>query len=139
MSNVPPPPPPGYGGEQPGYGGQPAYGSPPPPGYGAPPPYVQPGAYGAPGYPTNSREHPSGTTVLVLGILGLVLCSILSPIAWVKGNSAMREMNAQPQVYWSNKGNVTAGRICGIIGTCLLGLALLVVVIAIVAAAASSS
>lgn len=131
MTNVPPPPPPGYGGGQnvPGYGAT-------PPGYGAPPPYGQAGPYG---YGSNAREHPDGTTILVLGILGLVLCTILSPIAWVKGNSAMREINAQPQVNWTNKGNVTAGRICGIIGTCLLGLALVVIVIAVAAAAAAGS
>lgn len=117
----PPPPPPGYGGPPPGQ----------PPGYGGP-------GYGAYGYPTNQREHPDGTTILVLGILGLVVCTILSPIAWAKGNGAKKEMDAQPGVVWTNRGNVTAGRICGIIGTCLLGFALIVVVIAIAAAAASA-
>jgi len=71
------------------------------------------------------REHPSGTTVLVLGILGLVVCGLLAPIAWVKGNTAKREMDAQPGVEWTNRGNITAGRICGMIGTALIALAVI--------------
>ena len=101
------------------------------------PPPPPPG-YGAPGYPINQREHPSGTTVLVLGILGLVVCTILSPIAWAKGNAAKKEIDAHPEIYWTNKGNITAGRICGIIGTCLLIFAVAVIVL-IVAAAASTA
>ena len=66
------------------------------------------------------REHPAGTTVLVLGILSLVICGVLGPFAWVKGNAAKREMDAQPGVQWSNRGSVTAGRICGMIASILL-------------------
>jgi hypothetical protein len=143
VSNVPPPPPPGYGDGQnaPPFGAQ-------PPGYGAPPPYAHQGygapGYGGPGYPANQREHPAGTTVLVLGILGLVIgfgCGlgfIMSPIAWAKGNTAKREMEAEAGVYWTNKGNITAGRICGIIGTCILifGVVSVVVIIAVAASSA---
>lgn len=123
MSNVPPPPPP------PGFGDQPpSFGS-PSAGYGQP--------YGAPGYgygAPNQREHPSGTTVLLLGILGLVLCQVLSPIAWVMGGRARREMDAQPGVVWTNRGNITAGWVCGIIGTALLALGVVVMLIVIAAA-----
>jgi hypothetical protein len=77
----------------------------------------------------NVRAHPAGTTILVLGILSLVICGILGPIAWVKGNNAKREMDAQPQVTWTNRGSVTAGRICGIIATALLALSVLLVII----------
>ncbi len=103
MSNTPPPPPP------PGQ----------PPNWGTPPAH----SGGFAGRPT--REHPAGTTVLVLGILGLVVCGLLAPIAWVKGNTAKREMDAQPGVEWTNRGNVTAGRICGMIGTALIALAVI--------------
>lgn len=127
MSDAPPPPPP------PGFGDQP-----PPPPYGAPGyGYVPP--YGAPGYGYGpqpiAREHPSGTTVLVLGILGLVLgfaCCIgfvLSPIAWAKGHSARREIAASPGVNWSNQGAVTAGWVCGIIGTVIMALAVVLVLV----------
>jgi hypothetical protein len=128
--NVPPPPPPNdpygpQGGSPQGpWGGQPGYS-------GAPP------GYGPPGY-GNAREHPNGTTILVLGILGLVLCQLLGPVAWVMGGRARREMNAQPDVHWTNRGNVTAGWVCGIIGSVLLILSAVFLVI-ILAAAASGT
>ena len=127
MTTPPPPPPPppqGPTGPQ-GYGAPGPY----PPGYGAQP-------YGAQG---QMREHPDGTTVLVLGILGLVVCGLLAPFAWVKGNKAKREMASQPNVYWSNQGSVTAGRICGIIGTVLILVGVAVFALFIVAAVASST
>ena len=37
-----------------------------------------------------------GTTVLVLGILGLVVCPICGIIAWVMGNKDLAEMAAGP-------------------------------------------
>ena len=70
------------------------------------------------------REHPNGTLVLVLGILGLVGVSVLAPFAWYFGSKALREIDETPGVF-SNRGIVVAGRILGIIGTILLGLALL--------------
>jgi hypothetical protein len=108
---------------------------PPPP----PPPPGQPG--GQPGYPqaSNVREHPDGTTVLVLGILGLVVCAVLAPIAWVKGNAAKREIDAQPHVNWTNAGAVSAGRICGIIGSVLLIIGVAILVLFFIAIAASSA
>jgi hypothetical protein len=129
VSNVPPPPPPPGFGEQP-----PPYGA-PAPGHGQP--------YGAPGYgygyaAPNQREHPSGTTVLLLGILGLVLCQVLSPIAWVMGGRARKEMASQPGVVWTNSGNITAGWICGIIGTVLVALGVVLVLIVIAAAVSTA-
>ena len=72
-------------------------GSNPPP-WGAPPPpppsstntpgHIAPNPYGWGGVP---REHPNGTTILVLGILSLVFCGLCGPFAWVMGNTAMRE------------------------------------------------
>ncbi len=61
-----------------------------------------------------------GTTVLVLGILGLVFgCFgvILGPIAWVMGNNDLREMD-QGIMDPAGRGNTQAGRICGIIAAC---------------------
>ena len=93
MSYTPPPAGGGYG---------------PPGGYGAPTPGY--GGYGGP------IEHPQGTTILVMGILSLVICGLLGPVAWIMGNTALREIDAQPGRY-SNRGQVQAGRICGMI-TC---------------------
>jgi hypothetical protein len=83
-------------------------------------------------------DHPNGTTVLVLGILSLVVCGLLGPVAWVMGNNAIREMDAQPGVQFGNRGNVTAGRVCGIIGTVMLALGILAFVFMIVVMAGAS-
>lgn len=69
------------------------------------------------------RPHRGGL-VLVLGILGIVLCQILAPFAWVMGNNDLAAMNAGTMDS-SGRGLTDAGRICGIIGTILLGLSLL--------------
>jgi hypothetical protein len=103
--------------------------SPPPP----PPPAFQ-GPYG--GY--GGYEHPQGTTILVLGILSLVICQLLGPVAWVMGNNAIAEIDSNPTAY-SNRGTVQAGRICGIVSSVMLIIAVVILVIALVAAAASSA
>jgi hypothetical protein len=78
----------------------------------------------------NVRAHPKGTTILVLGILSLIICGlILGPIAWVMGNNAKREMEAQPGVVWTNAGSVNAGRICGMIATILYAVVIVLVVV----------
>lgn len=61
-----------------------------------------------------------GTTVLVLGIVGLWfnLFGILGGIAWYMGNEELRRMDAglsDP----TGRSMVTAGKVCGIIGFCL--------------------
>ena len=60
--------------------------------------------------------------ILVFGIIGLVGCAIFGPIAWGMGNSALRTMDSTPNTVWTNRGNVRAGRTCGIIATVLWGL-----------------
>jgi uncharacterized membrane protein YjgN (DUF898 family) len=83
------------------------------------------------------RDHPQGTTVLVLGILGLVLCQVLSPFAWVMGNRVIREIDLSNGAI-GGRSSANAGRICGIIGTVLLGLSVLLVVVLVVATVATS-
>jgi hypothetical protein len=63
----------------------------------------------------------NGTLILVLGILGIVLCQILGPIAWIMGNNAVRVPGGDPQQ--ANLANI--GRILGIIGTVFLILGVL--------------
>ena len=106
---------------------------PPPPGSGVPP--GPGGQQWAPWQSTPGVEHPQGTTVLVLGILSLAVCGILGPFAWNMGNKAMREMNADPGVVYRNRGNVTAGRLCGMIGCAMLVLQVLLFVVWLVAVA----
>ena len=59
-----------------------------------------------------------GTIVLVLGILGLVVCPICGIIAWVMGNTDLREMEAG-RMDPSGQGLTKAGKICGMIGVAL--------------------
>jgi len=60
-----------------------------------------------------------GTTVLVLGILSIVLCSLMGPIAWSMGTEELRriDMGQAPPL---GRSSATAGRICGIIASALL-------------------
>lgn len=100
-----------------------------------PPPYGQP-SYGQPGYPP--RDHPQATTVLVLGILGLVLCQVLAPVAWVMGNRVVNEIDAgMGQV--GGRSSANAGRICGIVGTIMMIVAFVLVVGLFVLGAAVST
>ncbi|CAN5500579.1 hypothetical protein BH10ACT10_BH10ACT10_29440 [soil metagenome] len=118
--------------DQPGYWeqqqSQQPYQQQPPPGYGQPP-YQQPMPYGQPpGYQVRlAPEHPQATTSLVLGIIGLVVCSVVAPFAWRLGKRTLDEIDAsQGQV--GGRGAAQAGYVLGIIGTVVLGLALLVIV-----------
>ena len=64
------------------------------------------------------QPKPEGAVVVfVLGLLGLLVCAPLGIAAWVMGNSYMskcRAMSAEPE------GLAVAGRILGIIATCLM-------------------
>ena len=66
--------------------------------------------------------------MLVLGILGLVLCSVLAPIAWYMGNEEVRAIDAGRRDS-ANRGTANAGRILGIIGTVLMGLGIILLVV----------
>jgi hypothetical protein len=74
--------------------------------------------YGPSYYGPPPQTHPNGTAILVMGILSLVICSILGPFAWSMGNKALREIDNSGYVY-ENRGMVQAGRVCGIVSTCL--------------------
>jgi hypothetical protein len=63
---------------------------------------------------------------LVLGIIGLLLCQFLSPVAWAMGSSYEKKCRREGR---SPSGAGTAGRILGIIGTVILFLALMLIAI----------
>ena len=84
--------------------------------------YVQPepnGQYPVMVYPQVMMppEHPQATTVLVLGILGLVVAGILGPFAWYMGNKALAECATG---MYTATDQLRAGRVLGIVGTALL-------------------
>ncbi len=60
-----------------------------------------------------------GTLILVLGILSLVVCSPLGIAAWIMGAGDLKEMDAGTMDP-GGRGSTQAGKICGIIGTILL-------------------
>jgi hypothetical protein len=62
-----------------------------------------------------------------------VVCGVLGPFAWNMGNRALREMDANPGVVYRNRGNITAGRICGMIGCALMVLQVLLFIVWLVA------
>jgi hypothetical protein len=76
--------------------------------------------------PTTVRPH-RGVAILVLGILSIVLiCGIgliLGPIAWIMGTNDLREIR-EGRMDPTGEGMTAAGRICGIVGTCLHGVGL---------------
>lgn len=77
---------------------------------------------------------PNATAVLVLGILSLVVCQLLGIIGWILASQDMRLYNDNPGLYSeSSLSTLKAGKICCIIGTCLMGLGLLVIVILLLA------
>jgi hypothetical protein len=92
--------------------------------------YPQPQGY-APAPYGGQYIYPSrGTTILVLGILSLVICSLLGPVAWSMGNEEQRRIamgQAPPD------GNVSAGRICGMIASILLILSAVFILFALAA------
>src|SRR5690606_37107594 len=91
-----------------------------------------------PGYGGYAYEHPEGTTVLLLGVLSLVVCQFLGPVAWIMGNNVIAEIDRNPGMY-SNRGSVQAGRICGIISSCLIIVMVVGFVLALIALGASAA
>ncbi len=91
-------------------------------------------SYGRP-----QQDHPQATTILILGICGLVLCQILGPFAWSMGNKALREVDAS-QGQLGGRDMVNVGRILGIVATVLMILGFLAgffFVLAVVVSASS--
>ena len=64
-------------------------------------------------------EQHRGTLILVLGILSLVLCQILGPVAWIMGYGDLAKI-AAGQMDPEGEGTTKAGKICGMIATILM-------------------
>ena len=89
-----------------------------------------------PQFPSESGAYPEAsqaTTVLVLGIIGIVLCQLLGPVAWVMGNNELQAIDAGRRAP-ENRGTANAGRILGIISTVLLAIGLLLLIFILVGA-----
>jgi hypothetical protein len=94
-------------------------------------PYAAP--YAPPPTVPTVHQHTGATTSLVVGVLALALASgfglslLASPVAWWLGRRSLREIDASGGTL-SGRGLAQAGMVTGIVGTVLLGIAVLAVV-----------
>lgn len=85
------------------------------------------------GRPVSPPQHPLAKRSMILGLLGLcgffvlVVPVLLSPFAWYYGAVARREIDRAP-TQWSNRSEASTGVVCGIIGTALLALSVIIAV-----------
>jgi TRAP-type C4-dicarboxylate transport system permease small subunit len=80
-------------------------------------------------------EQGQAVTALVLGILSIVVCQLLGPVAWKLANDELKGI-AEGRRPPDGLSTAQAGRITGIVGTCLLGLAIAFLLFFLVAALA---
>jgi hypothetical protein len=80
------------------------------------------------GFAIAPPDHPQTTTILVLGIIGIVACQVTAPFAWVMGRRALAEID-QSGGQVGGRSQVQVGYILGIVGSVLLGIAVLVLVV----------
>ena len=73
---------------------------------------------------TIAQESSKATMALVFGVLGIICCGLLAPVAWYLANEELKSIDAG-RIAESNRGVAQVAKILGIIGTILLGLALL--------------
>ncbi len=92
-----------------------------------PPPWPpQPGGQ----YPQHPPRSVSGGLILTLGILSLLVCNLLGPVAAIMGGNAVGAIDrgeADP----NERGSANTGRILRIISTVFLVLSVLVVLVAV--------
>ena len=79
----------------------------------------------------------SAVAALVLGILGIILCPLLGPVAWVLGRKGEQEVDRSGGAV-GGRGLATAGKIVGVVGTFLLLLLVALAVAYVVEAPALS-
>ncbi|VXA95255.1 DUF4190 domain-containing protein [Aeromicrobium sp. 9AM] len=102
-------------------------------------PYPNPHVYQHPypyaPQPVRLPAHPRATTAMVLGIVGvagffvLLVPILVSPLAWYFGAVAEREAERHPTRY-RHAGEARTGMVLGMIGTAILGFALLMLFVA---------
>lgn len=76
-------------------------------------------SYDPPPLPGSHLKPHRGTMILVFGVIGLVVCQPFGIVAWLMGNSDLREMRAG-RMDPEGKDQTNAGRILGIVATVLL-------------------
>lgn len=82
------------------------------------------------------RPHRGGT-ILTLGILSLVVCPLLGIAAWFMGDGDLQRMKTGTMDA-SGRDITNAGRICGIVATCLFVLQVILICLFLVGTLLSS-
>jgi TRAP-type C4-dicarboxylate transport system permease small subunit len=78
-----------------------------------------------PSIPVAAAQQSSKATIaVVVGVLGIVCCGLLAPVAWYLGNEEIKAIDAG-RLSETNRGMAQVGKILGIIGSILLVLGLL--------------
>jgi hypothetical protein len=90
------------------------------------------------GYAASPPNDSQATLALILGILSIVCCAILGPVAFFIGNASRNRIQASGGTL-GGYGLATAGWIMGIIGTVFLALEILYVIIAVITGVANQS
>lgn len=83
---------------------------------------TQPLTPGAPPPPASTSTSGPALWSLILGIVSIVCCSLVGPIAWYIGSKEVKAVDAGMSPA-NNRGFAFAGMILGIVGTVLLALA----------------
>jgi hypothetical protein len=73
-------------------------------------------------------EPHRGTVVLVLGVLSLMACGLLGPVAWAMGSTDLKKMRAG-RMDDRGEGETKAGYICGMIATIMMGIGVVLMVV----------
>ena len=98
--------------------------------------------YGGYAYPQAYMYPDRSGTIMVLGILSLLVCSVMGPIAWSMGNEELRRIDAG-QAPPEGRSNASAGRVCGMISSilmiCAVGFILIAIVMGLMAGSHHSS
>lgn len=84
---------------------------------------------------SQSLTDNGGLAPLVVGILGIVLCQLISPVAWALGSRYVKDCEERG-VIPSSAGK--AGKILGIVGSCFLMLMLVFMVFSVILGIATS-
>lgn len=71
-----------------------------------------------------TQQSSKATIAVVVGVLGIVCCGLLAPVAWYLGNEEIKAIDAG-RLSETNRGMAQVGKILGIIGSILLVLGLL--------------
>lgn len=74
--------------------------------------------------PPTPFKHPRGVPLIVMGIAGFSLCPPLAPVTWVMASRTLKQLDrlaAAPDAsVATNRRQVEVGWLCGIVGTALL-------------------